>query len=206
MFDEQSINKLRSYVERNLSTKRFLHTLGVERLAAALGEIIIPDKVDEIRVAALLHDITKELPINEQLSLMRDSDKVYSDEDYSTIPALHSFSAPVFIKKHLSEYATVDVLSAVENHTLASNHMTLFDEIVFLSDYAEDGRQYASCVAVRSFISSNILCVTSYENSILSLHKAALMAIDATIDSLILRGQRINKRTINTKKYLEKLI
>ena len=61
IFEESSLAKLREAMKMRLSEKRYKHTLGVEDMAKYLGSIIIPKKVDELRAAALLHDIDNEM-------------------------------------------------------------------------------------------------------------------------------------------------
>ena len=59
-FTEAQIDFLRREVRGRLSEKRFSHVLGVERMAVKLGELCLPDMLDKLHVAALLHDISKE--------------------------------------------------------------------------------------------------------------------------------------------------
>ena len=59
-YSEKEIDLLRSEVGKRISEKRFNHTLGVEKMALKIGKACLPDRVDELRAAALLHDISKE--------------------------------------------------------------------------------------------------------------------------------------------------
>ena len=206
IFDENSIDKLREDVKTRISAKRYLHTLGVEEMAEHLGGILMPEKLSELRVAALLHDIAKEIPYDEQVLLLRSSDLMYTEEDIATIPAIHSIAAVPVIIRDFPEYATDDVLSAVANHTLGSVGMSVFDEIICISDYAEAGRTYPTCQAVRTYLLENISLNSSYEDNVKSLHIATLSSIDSTISSLEKRGERIHSKTFSTKTYLENLI
>ena len=52
-----------------ISPKRLAHTYSVEQEVTALCEIYAPEAEFGLRAAALLHDITKELPIEKQLQL-----------------------------------------------------------------------------------------------------------------------------------------
>ena len=66
---EKSLSELRERVRPYMNEKRFAHTLGVERECVALGSILLPEKVNDLRAAALLHDITKMLSLEKQLKL-----------------------------------------------------------------------------------------------------------------------------------------
>ena len=203
--NEHSLSQLRERVSKMLSPSRFQHTLGVERAAAMLAEYLLPQDVTEIRVAALLHDVTKELDYDTELSLFREFGVVLTAEDAETRPAYHSFSAPLYIRKHLPEYATPNVLSAVKNHTLGATDMSTFDKIIHIADYVEEGRTYASSRIVRDFLYSkmdkdNLLA------SVRALDEAIVMSIDFTVSSLRARGYKVHSRTLETKKALQALI
>ena len=89
IFSNDDIIRLRSLVKERMSQKRYLHTLGVEKMAKRLGEVLLPDKVDELCVAALLHDVAKEMSYEEHMQLLATSDITYGEEYLSTKPALH---------------------------------------------------------------------------------------------------------------------
>ena len=67
--DEAMLSKLRMRVIGSMSVKRATHTVAVEAMAVRLGKIYAPDKILQLRAAALLHDVTKEKKLNEQLEL-----------------------------------------------------------------------------------------------------------------------------------------
>ena len=56
-FGNESITSLRLKVKDRLSEKRYVHTLGVEKMARHLGTILLSDRLNELSAAALLHDI-----------------------------------------------------------------------------------------------------------------------------------------------------
>ena len=203
IFDDNTISSLRYEVKQRLSEKRYKHTLGVEKMARALGEILIPEKIDELSVAALLHDIAKEMTYEDHLKLISESSISYSDDDLATRPALHSFAATPVVQRDFPEYATKDILSAVTNHTLGAPNMSIFDEIIFISDYAEEGRTYYSCIEVNRNLFDNLRSYKSYDENIRILHEASLKAVRSTISSLSVRKEKINARTMLTKQYLE---
>lgn len=205
MFNDKALSALRFTVSKNISEKRYKHTLGVEKMARYLGEIILPDKVNELSVAALLHDIAKELSYEEHLDLVSTLDYITKD-DLETKPALHSYAAINLIKKDYPEFATYDVLSAVANHTLGNPGMSVFDEIIFISDYAEEGRTYKSCIEVNEYLVKNVTKGNGYEDNLFALHTASYKAILSTILSLSSRSEKINGRTFLTKEYFEGLI
>ena len=151
----KELSTLREKVRLSLSEKRFLHTLGVEKAARKIAEFCLPDMKDELSVAALLHDIAKEYDTEALLRFIDEDGIILSDVDRLTAAALHSYAAPCVIKKYFPEYATKEILNACRNHTLGSADMSLFEEIIFIADYIEDGRSYDSCINVRDKLYSS---------------------------------------------------
>lgn len=187
------ISKLYKEVKKRLSQERYNHTLGVEKMALRLGEIYLPEKLAELRCAALLHDIAKELSEVEQLELMRASSFSFTDEDFNTPSAYHSFAAPALLYREFPEFSTPDILSAVFNHTLGAYDMSLFDKIIFIADYIEEGRVYESCSRVREFLFASL---NSGVNKLVALDRAICLSIENTRVSLISRGKQMNSRSI----------
>lgn len=206
IFDDASITRLRLEIKGRMSEKRYVHTLGVEKMARYLGNILLPTHVGELAAAALLHDVVKEMSFDEHMALLRDSQVYYTEEDCSTKPALHSIAAVPFITENFAEFATDNILSAVANHTLGAPGMSVFDEIIFISDYAEEGRTYRTCVEVREQLLNGIKDTNVREDNLIVLHEASRKSLISTINSLSFRKEKINSKTIMTKNYFDTLI
>lgn len=188
-----------------MSPTRWQHTLGVADAATKIGEIILPEKLDVLRAAAILHDVAKELPYDEQYELIKEFGIQASDEDLSTRPALHSFAGAALIKRDFPDFATEEILSAVQKHTLGDLDMSLTDKVIFLSDYIEDGRRANSCKTVRKFVFDN-LTVGNQELNDRIINQAMVMALDYTADYLKSQNYPINSRSLDTKMSLLTLI
>lgn len=206
IYDNDTLMRLQNKVKEVLSEFRFNHTLGVTKMATFLGDILMKDSVSELVAAALLHDIVKELNHDVHLELLRDGGITLSESDINILPALHSFAAAPFIKNNYPDFATENILSAVSNHTLGSPNMSVFDEIIFISDYSEEGRRHDTCKEVRRFLLNNISVDKSYEENVVILHQASIKAIDATIKALTESGKTVSNKSIETKQYLKKEI
>ena len=202
-YSDNDLNTLRKLVSKRMSEKRFQHTLGVEECAKSLAEILIPDIADQVSSAALLHDIAKEIPIDEQIEILNRDHFPLTDEDIATDGIIHSFTAGSVIKNEFPDFATDEILSAIEKHTVGSSDMSIFDKIIFLSDYIEPNRKFQSCVEVREYMLCNIEAL-SCDVIAEKLNKACLMAIDGSIDALKAQNKAINSRMYETKKSLLK--
>ena len=195
----EQINALRFEVKNRLSKKRYIHTLGVEKMAAFIGEKIMSDEVDKLRVAALLHDISKEYSEAEYFDILKKHNIKLADEDLATPALWHSLTASAVVCDEFPLYADKDVLSAVYNHTVGSKDMSIFDEIILISDYIEEGRKYSACIDVRERLISDFSSCDTYDEYIYSLHKATLKALDNTIRELIGKGNVLHSRTVETR-------
>lgn len=202
-FTEKDIERLTGELRARISQKRFRHTRGVEKMSAFLAESLIPNMVGEIRAAALLHDVAKEIPISEQIKLLSECGFSLTDEDKASEGVIHSYSAPYVIQRDFPDFATENILSAVKKHTLGDADMSVFDKIIFISDYTEETRTYESCIKTARFLLADFLSL-DYDNKIDRLNRACIMAIDGAEEALSRMRQPINSKMYVTKKSLEK--
>ena len=197
---------LKAEVEKRLSAFRFLHTIGVADAAKALAKELLPEKEKELIAAAHLHDIAKELPTEELISLSKEYGYEPNSDDISSPQVLHAFAAPSVIKKDFSAFATDDIMSSVFKHTTGDSEMSLFDEIIFISDYIEEGRKYPSCIEVRKDLYENLRLSSNITEKEYALHKAVLKSIEYTLESLNIKNKSVNPKTLAAKTHIEEKI
>lgn len=129
--DEQLLIDL---VKTNLSEERFKHTLGVAKLAKELAYYhnVDPKKA---YLAGLFHDLTKELPLEEQDLYLK-----YYDPDKLDAPlkVKHSYTCKYYLKEKLHLHDS-DILNAVYNHTVINSKDKL-SLIVYVADKREENR------------------------------------------------------------------
>lgn len=198
-FNDKQIDELRLTVGECLSGHRFRHTLGVEKIAVILGECCMPDKLDVIRVAALLHDISKEYSEAEHILLMKRQGIDMSEEDLSSPQLWHSMTAPLVVMEDFPEFACEEVLSAVRNHTVGSPDMSVLDEIILLADYIEFGRSYEGCVALRKKVFDELEGCEGADECVAVLHSAVAESLDNNIKEFTSRGKPFHSRTKLTR-------
>lgn len=144
-----SLTALRAEVAKRETAERYRHTLGVEEEAAALGALFLPNKVTDLRVAALLHDVTKCLGKEEQIALARENGIDLTPELMASPQVLHGLTAARLIPRDFPDYATSEIVHAVEVHTTGAPDMSLFDKLIFVADYTEPGRKQNVCQQTR---------------------------------------------------------
>ena len=78
--------------------------------------------------------------------------------------------------------------------------MSLFDKIIYIADYIEEGREALPCKTVREFLKDSI-SHDSFEN-LRTLDKAIIMSIDFTEEYILAKGGKMNRRSLNFRESL----
>ncbi|MBQ8738112.1 MAG: bis(5'-nucleosyl)-tetraphosphatase (symmetrical) YqeK [Clostridia bacterium] len=202
--DKVEIECIREIVRPFMREKRFLHTLGVEKEARRLGEIFIPEKCDKLSVAGLLHDITKEFSKEKQLEIARKYGR--ENELISFPPVLwHSITGCDYAREKFGEELVDDeIYNSILYHTTGNEKMTIFDAIIYLSDYIEENRTFYDCVLLRNYFYVNLeKCSTMAEKKEL-LRKTMIFSFDLTIKGLIDDGKLVDFDTVKARNYFLK--
>ena len=188
-YSEKDIDLLRDLVGQRLSQKRFLHTIGVESMAVKIGEKCLPESIDLLRIAALLHDISKEYSEAEHFELLKKHNITISEYELSSPALWHSITAPLVVADDFPEFADRQVLSATRRHTVGSPDMGVLDEIILLADYIEEGRRYEACIDLREKFLAELCMADDRSEAVLALHRAVAASLDNTINELMARGR-----------------
>ena len=205
-FSEESISDLRRAVGLKISQKRYQHTLCVEKMAIKICDFFPSLDKSEISAAALLHDISKEYSEADQLALAKENNITLTADDLATPAALHSVTAQAVIIKEFPSFVTDNVISAVTHHTLGHPQMSLFDSVIFISDYAEESRTYPACIKVRDELLSGLANSSNPEQMLLALRKAIVDALSFTIDAISEKGNHLHITTLKTRDAFMKII
>ena len=201
-FEESALDRLRRSVSEGMSEKRFRHTAEVEKMAARLGELYAPDKIDVLRAAALLHDITKEYSSERQLQICREFCIRISKQDILTPKTFHAKTAAALIPTLYPEFADDEVISAVRWHTTGRANMRLLEKIVYLADYIDESRTFPDCVALRKLFWDAAPDSMSPEEREAPLDRVLIRSFDMTLTGLIEDGAPISEDTFSARNSL----
>ena len=186
MINEELICSLRESVEcAEMSEKRRAHTLAVEKMAVKIGEIYAPDKINVLRAAALLHDITKEYPTERHVDILRTHGKAVRDIDVFAPKTLHAQTAAVLIPELYPELADPEVVSAVRWHTTGHEGMTVTEKIVYLADYIDETRKFPDCVKLREMFWSAEPQKMAEEQREAHLREVLITSFEMTVRALL---------------------
>lgn len=133
---------LYDYVRTHLSLPRFLHSLRTAEMAERLcARFKLP--VEEGYVAAIAHDMAREMPV-EQVKLLAGQDGLpLLEEELARPVLLHGRAAAVLLQHSWGEQRP-GVLDAVRWHTQGHPQMGILAKVIYVADYIETGRSHIS--------------------------------------------------------------
>lgn len=200
---EEQINRITARLSETLSENRKKHTFFVEKEALALAEtLVLVYNIDDafkndLRAAALLHDITKELPLSEQLSLCKTYDIDPGEHPSGAI--LHGHTA-AYVGR--AEFGINDrVFSAVYCHTTGKASMSVMDKLLLLADYIEPSRTHAACKQTRAYYYAQLEARGARE-ALQILDETTLLCLDKTLAHLLEKGNLIDLETVKARNAL----
>lgn len=194
---EEVLSSVRLSVKNQMGEFRFQHTAGVEKAAATLGEALLKDKIPELRLAALLHDVAKELPHDTEEACLQK----YGLPQDTAKPVRHSFIGAFYAKELFPAYVTEEISHAIYLHTTGGAAMSLFEKILFLADFIEENRKIPFCLAVRERLMPVLNGTLSSDEKLLLLDETLLWSLSKTVKNLVTRQMPIAKETLIAYNY-----
>jgi len=186
-------------IRKALSEKRLLHSFSVERevhrLCLLLG--VSPEKRRELRVAALLHDLTKEKSPSEQIRLAEEHRVSFSSPDLLSPAVQHGITAFLLVRDALPE----DCALAIRYHTTGRENMTLSEKILYLADYMEETRTYESCRRVRAQFYDDL--PASLPQRLARLDACVLSTLEETVRFLKKRNMAVHPDSERALEYFK---
>ena len=149
LYVDDKLVSLTNAMREILKPHRFRHVIGVEQTAVQLAENLGADG-QKARLAALLHDCAKYLPVAEQWALAQ---KDGSDLPQTAEMILHA-PAGAYLARTKYGVTNPEVLEAIRFHTTGEADMTLLDEIVWAADIVEPTRDHPSVEKHRALLLS----------------------------------------------------
>ena len=191
---DEMLSVLRERVRDYLKPKRYLHTLAVEEEAARLGELFLPDRINALRAAALLHDITKRDDLEKQLQYCSEFGIIYDVLEKSSPKLFHAKTAAELARRDFAEFVDDEIISGIRWHTTGREQMTAFESIVYLADYIEKTRTFPDCVELRRYFWGGI----AEPGADVAEHfkKTMVLSFDMTIRNLIEENAPIDRDTV----------
>ena len=177
--EAQILDRLRDMI----TFRRYTHTLGVadtaERLAPCCG--VDPKRA---RLAGLLHDCAKSMPLEEMRKLVMENLPDWDEAELETRQILHA-PAGMILARDMFGVRDGQILSAIRKHTVGAGDMSPMDALIYVSDFIEPGREpFPGLEKARKLADKDI-------------YRAMLCCAELTAKHLRSRGQDIHPRTLN---------
>ena len=181
------LRTLRPVALSYLKHKRIPHVLGTEQEAIRLAERYGAD-VEKARVAALLHDCTKRLDMEEQLALCRQYGIQLDALEQQALKLLHAKTGAAIARDVFG--VDDEIYRAIWWHTTGHAGMTLLEKIMYLADYIEPSRDFPGVDKLRA------VC---YKD----LDEGLLMGLEMTIEEMTSMGNPVHRATIEARDALK---
>ncbi|KRL60910.1 bis(5'-nucleosyl)-tetraphosphatase (symmetrical) YqeK [Latilactobacillus fuchuensis] len=169
-------------VAANLSTSRFEHCLRVEQTAIELARQNGAD-VERAAIAGLVHDYAKQLPDETFIAAIQAN---HFDPDLLNYgnAIWHGVVGAYFIERDLGIHDDI-ILNAIRRHTIGAPEMTLIDQILFVADFIEPGRDFPGIEQARQTAKADLAAGVRYEilNTLSFLIKGQKKIYPKTIDT-----------------------
>lgn len=162
-----------------MNPRRIPHAAGCEAEAVRLADFWGSD-AEAAREAAILHDITKHLELDDQLHLCRKYDTMTDNVEQRDAKLLHAKTGAALAR----EMFGVDgaVYNAIMWHTTGRPDMALLEKIIYIADYIEPTRDFEGVNELRSLAYKDI-------------DLAMIMGLKMSIEDMHARGITPHTRT-----------
>ncbi len=135
-----NIENYKALIKPTMSEHRYIHSVNVSKEAQKLAQLYGADE-DKAAIAGILHDITKEVPKEEQLQIFSDGGIILDEIQVNAPKLWHSISGSVYVRDKLS-INDEDILNAIRYHTTGRAGMSLLEKIIFIADFTSEERTY----------------------------------------------------------------
>ena len=189
MLDTNYINKCIKKLKKKLKPSRLQHSFQVAGTAYALA-LRYGEDTDRAFLAGLLHDCAKCYPDEEQLKLCKKYGLHMTEFEESHPFLLHAKLGAFLAMK---DYGVRDdkICSAILHHTTGARKMPLLDEILFVADYMEPGRNKAPNLP--------LIRKKAFED----LEETILLVYEGTLQYLKSSGSDIDEQSIEAFEYYQ---
>lgn len=175
------LKKLRKEMEKELSGKRYEHTLSVAYTATSLAMVHGAD-TDSALIAGMLHDCAKCFSAKKLISLCQKNHLSISEIELQNPTALLHAKVGSFLAHEKYGVDNKDILNAIKYHTTGRPDMSKLEKILYIADYIEPGRTHAA-----NLTQIRQIAYQDLDRALLQILEdtlAYLRSTDGTIDSM----------------------
>ncbi len=185
-----TVKEAREHAKEILTPRRFNHVENVAKNAAALARRFEVD-VEKARLAAWLHDITKEKSRHQLLQLMEQDDIIAQSTKGRPFAVWHGPCGAIYAKDTLG-VTDPEVLNAIACHVTGKADMSTLDKILYVADSTSPERDYPGVETIRKLAETD-------------LDQAVIAALKNMLDYLKRQGKdaEIDPQSVAALRFLE---
>jgi len=183
-------NTIDTMLREDLSTKRYLHTMGTAEEAVKLAKVHGEDE-DKAYIAALFHDCAKEIEDSQKLALCKEYGIKLDSIIKQQISLSHGFLGAEIAKKFFG-VEDDEILDSIRYHTTGRKNMSKLEKIIYIADVIEPTRGYTEELKALRKI--------AYED----LDKTMIVCLQNTLKLTIEKKQMFHPRGIEALDYFER--
>lgn len=191
---QSEMEKIRKAMEKELSTSRYTHTLGVAYTAASLA--MAHGEADTLlkpaMIAGLLHDCAKAMHGSELVAICETSHLPMTSVERHNPTALLHAKVGAYLAEQKYGINDEDILNAIRYHTTGRPEMSRLEKIIYIADYIEPGRKQLAELEMIRRIAFQDLDWTM--EKILANTLAYLRTADGQVDDMTVRTYEYYKR------------
>lgn len=155
-----TVKEIQLDLKEKMKPARYQHTLGVVQTAQHLARIYASD-VEKASLAALLHDCAKHIDDAQKIAMCREYGVSITEAELQNPSLLHAKCGEIVAEYHFG-ITDREILHAIRVHTTGVPEMNLLDQIIFVSDYIEPGRDKAPHLKELRTLADRDLNLTTY--------------------------------------------
>lgn len=182
-----SDSDLRAVSFSMIRAKRIPHVRGTEATAQQLALRWGAD-CGKARRAAILHDCTKYLTLEEQLKLCEKYGILLDSLEQKTLKLIHAKSAAMLARDVFGE--PEDVCDAIRWHTTGRAGMSTLEKVLYLADYMEPGREFDGVERLRALACEDF-------------NAAVMLGLEMTLEEMEQRGLPVHPNTVKALEWLK---
>lgn len=183
-----SMEKLETVVRGLLKESRVAHVLGCRDTAVELASRYGADETDAAR-AALLHDVTKALGGDLQLTLCKEYGMILDAFSKTNPKTIHALTGSLVAQRIFGENEAV--VSAIRHHTTGKANMNLLEKIIYVADYMEPNRDFPGVEKLRKLAYTDI-------------DAALKLGLEMTINMLKEQGREVSSESMDALMWLSR--
>ncbi len=201
VYTESDIEFLKSELYKYENADRLEHSLSVEKCISDIcrTQNVSDNECFKMRIAGLLHDITRQRDTDEQRELFRRLGLELTENDELSPSTLHARTGAYLAQRLYPSLVDDDIRDMIYCHCTGKAKMSLGEKIVFLADYIEPKRKHDACIRLRNYY----FFENNEKNVSYRLDRAVFLAYDLTVRNLTEKKAFIHPDTLIGMEYMK---